>query len=231
MLGVQMPHHARRAFEPCEAREDEAKPGLHLQVGVLDDDLARHAHQPHRQGEREVAARCFGQQARGQPAADRVQLQFGDRALEPQEQTAVGSSGIVDPVPVGDQASSQSADVQQRIPIRAVPGEPGHVDRQHKADLAEPHAGGQFLEAFAPCRGRTAQAEVGVDDVDVGGVPAQLTCALAERVLQPQAFHVAYHLSGRGLADVDNRPARQMRRRDKFGLHDASPPEPRRRPR
>ena len=37
---------------------------------------------------------------------------------------------IVDAVPIGNQAAVQSADVEQRIPVRAIAGEAGHIDRQ-----------------------------------------------------------------------------------------------------
>jgi hypothetical protein len=63
---------------------------------------------------------------------------------------------------------------------------------------------------------RPAQAEIGVDHVDVGFMPSEFASALAQRVLEPQALLIAHHLMGRRLPDVDDGPALQMRRLDKF---------------
>src|SRR4029077_15281911 len=89
----------------------------------------------------------------------------------------------------------------------------------------------ELLEA-ASLRGRRAtQAEISVDHVDVGFMPSEFAGALAKRILQPQAFLIAHHLVGRRLSDVDDCLARQVGRLDEFGLHERSPPGPRRRPR
>src|ERR1700693_1880970 len=85
------------------------------------------------------------------------------------------------------------------------------------------------LKTAALRGGRAAQAEIGVDQVDVGLMPSQFVGALAKRVLQPQALLIAYDLVWRRLSDVDNRPARQVGWLDQFGLHEAPPPEPRQR--
>src|SRR5690606_9881116 len=87
----------------------------------------------------------------------------------------------------------------------------------------------QFLEA-APLRGGSGtQAEIAVDDVNIGLTPSEFTSALPERVLKAQALLVAHDLMRRRLADVHDRFARQMRRHDQFRLHDGPPPRPRRR--
>lgn len=92
--------------------------------------------------------------------------------------------------------------------------------------FAEPDTADEFLEATAMRGGRAAQAEIGVDHVDIGFMPPEVASALAQRVLEPRALLIAHHLMGRRLPDVGDGPALQMRRLDKFGHHERSPPEP-----
>ena len=150
------------------------------------------------------------EQAGGEPAADRVQLQFGDRALEPKQEPPVGQARVVDRVAVGDQTAAVAADVEQRIPVRAVAREPGDLDGDDQADLAQGNARDQVLEALAVRRRRAAQAKVGIDHLDVRLTPAQVAGALAQGVLQPQAFLVAQHLMRGGLTHVDHGAAVQV---------------------
>ena len=102
------------------------------------------------------------------------------RALQAEQQSAVRAAGIIDAVAVGDQATAQAADIEQRIPIRAVAGETRDVDGQDQADLAEPDASDQLLEAAALRRRRPAEPEVGIDDVDVSLVPSEFARALPQ---------------------------------------------------
>src|SRR5918997_2292386 len=83
------------------------------------------------------------------------------------------------------------------------------------------------LEPLALRRGRAAAAEVAVDPLDVGVVPAELLRTPAQRVLQPQALLVAQHLLRRGLADVDHGLAAQVPGRHELRRH-GSPPVARR---
>ena len=79
------------------------------------------------------------------------------------------------------------------------------------------------------CAGSAAQAKVRIDDIDIGLMPTEFAGALLERVLQPQALLIADDLVWRGLANIDDRFARQMSWFDQFGLHERPPPKLRRR--
>src|SRR3954471_2021145 len=179
--------------------------------------------EPDRQGQSELTARSLGEKTRSEAAADRVQFEFRDRALEPQQQPAVGRAGIVDAIAIRDEAVPEAADVKEWVPVRAVAGQPRHVEREDQADLAQADTRCQFLEALALDGGGAAQAEIGVDDVNVGLAPAEIPGALHQRVLEAEAFLVADDLGWRRLPDVDDRLARQMRRLDQLGFHGASP--------
>src|SRR3954464_1924016 len=73
--------------------------------------------------------------------------------------------------------------------------------------------------------GAAAQAEVGVDDVDVRLTPAELAGALPQRVLQAQALLVAQHLVRGGLADVDHHMLAEVVRLDELRTHGSAPGE------
>ncbi len=73
---VQHAHDLGDGAELEEGLEHKLKPLLHPGVGVLDDDTARVADKPDRQGQRKVAAFGFGKKTGGQSAADRVQLEL-----------------------------------------------------------------------------------------------------------------------------------------------------------
>jgi hypothetical protein len=67
--------------------------------------------------------------------------------------------------------------------------------------------------------GGPAQAEIGVDDLDICLLPAKIAGTLAKRVLQAQALLVAQNLVRMGLTDVDHGPAAQVPGRHEFGNH------------
>ena len=82
-------------------------------------------------------------------------------------------TGIVDAIAIRDQALAIAAQVEQRIPVRAITGEPGDVVGQDDPDLAQGDAGDQVLEAAPVLGGGPAQAEIDIDDLDVGLPPAE----------------------------------------------------------
>ena len=69
---VQDAHDLGDGAEFQEGLEHKPKPLLYLDVGILEDDPARVAHQTDRKHEREFAALGLGKQSGSQPAADRV---------------------------------------------------------------------------------------------------------------------------------------------------------------
>ena len=210
-----------------EAGEDQADPLLHLAVRVLRHHTMRAAYQARRQEHRQLAAFGLAQQAGGQAAAQRVQLDLGDRSFQAQEKAAVGRVRVVHAVAVADEALPIATQVQQRVPVGAIPRQPGDFVGEDDADLAEGDARDQILEPLALQGRRTAAAEVAVDHLDIGLEPAEFPRALAQRVLQPQALLVAQHLLRRGLADVDHRLAAQVPGRHELRRH-GSPPVTRR---
>src|SRR3954452_18772662 len=69
---VQDAHNLGDSAEFQEGLEHKPKPLLYLDVGILEDDPARVAHQTDRKHECEFAALSLGKQSSSQPAADCV---------------------------------------------------------------------------------------------------------------------------------------------------------------
>ena len=119
-----------------------------------------------------------------------MQFHLRDRTLQAQEEAAVGRARIVHAIAIANEALSVAAQVQQRVPVRAVPREPGHLGGEDDTDLAEGDTGDQVPEPLA-VRGRCpTQAEISVDDLDACLLPAEIAGALVQCVLQAQALLV-----------------------------------------
>lgn len=144
---VEHAHDLSHSAELQECAEHEFQTLLNLDVGVLEDHPARITRETDRQGEGKLAALGFGQEARREAAADCVQLELRDGPLQTKQQAAIGVAGIVHAIPVGDEAFAQAADIQERIPVGAIPREARHIDRQDQPHLAKPDPTDKFLEA------------------------------------------------------------------------------------
>ena len=73
-----------------EGVEHQREPRLDLPIGILDDRTGLVPLEPGRQHQRQGAALGLGQEPGGEPGAQGVQLQLGDRPLEAEEQAPVG---------------------------------------------------------------------------------------------------------------------------------------------
>ena len=173
-----------------------------------------------RDGEEEFAAARLLLQGFQRALAEQRQLHLAHRALHAEQQPIVRVARIVDAVLVDDQRADQAAELQQRVPVAAVAGEPRGLDRDHGADPALADRGEQLLEARPGDAGAGA-AEIVVDHLDGG--PAQRAGAIGKAILPAPALVIVEHLVGGRLADVDEGAAGQVLRRD---LGHRRPPRP-----
>ena len=102
--------------------------------------------------------------------------------------------------------ADQSTELDQRMPVAAVAGEPRRLDREHGADAAVADRRQQPLEAGTRDAAARA-AEIVVDDLD--RAPAELPGAIGEPVLPTPALVIVRELIGRRLPDVDEGAARR----------------------
>ena len=132
--------------------KQQLKSFLDLDIGIFHDNAGGITDQTYRQGERKLPALSLCEQPRCQPGTDGMELQLRYRPLQAQQQSTIWTAWIVHAVPVGDQTAPQPTDIEQGIPIRTVPREPCHVDRQDQTDLAQADPAYHFLEAARAAR-------------------------------------------------------------------------------
>ena len=169
--------------DPEEGGEHQVQAGLHFLAGVLDHPPQLVTDQAGRQHLGQFAALGLAEQAGGQAGAEGVQFQFGDQALEAQDQTAIGSCRVANAVLVADQAVPPAAQVEQGVPVGAVAGQAGDVVGEDDADLPLVDQSDQLLEAGAALGRATGVAQVGVDDADLVGGPTRCRRFVLEVIL------------------------------------------------
>src|SRR5271154_3933907 len=100
-------------------------------------------------------------------------------------------SWIIDSVFVNDDGPDQSTELGQCVPVAAVTGEPGGLDRENGADapLADCHQ--QALEA-RPVDAAARAAEIIVDNLDRG--PTELPGAVGQPILPSLALLIVQEL-------------------------------------
>jgi len=155
---------------------------------------------------------AFGRSAFGalQPAGQQVQLGLAHRSLQAEQQPVVELGQVVDTVGVDDQRVGQPGVLQQPGQIGRGAGQPGHLQPEDRADLAQTDPRYQPLEPV-PARHRPARhAQVRVDHLDCRRGPAQPRRLLRQRVLPGGRLGVLAHLRHRRLPDVDQRRPLQM---------------------
>src|ERR1700730_9397761 len=118
---------------------------------------------------------------------------------------------IIDSVLVYDDGPDKSAELDQRMPVAAVAGQPRCLDRKYGADPPLTDRGQQALET-RPGAGASRAARIIVDDIDHG--PAELPSTIGETVLTAAALRIVQELICRRLADVNEGAAAQVVRRD-----------------
>jgi hypothetical protein len=111
---VEHTHDLGDTVQLEEGRKHQFEPFLHLDVGILDDDTGRIAHQADRQCTSKLAAPGFRKQACRQPASDCMELEFRYRPLQTGQQPAVRAGWIINTIAVRDQAAAHPANIQER---------------------------------------------------------------------------------------------------------------------
>lgn len=96
------------------------------------------------------------------------------------------------------------------MPVGVYSGQPGHLEPEDDPGVSHADLGDQPLEAVAALGGGTGLALVGVDDDDLGVVPAQCDRAAAQGVLSGGRLGVVDDLFEGGLADIEVGVTQQM---------------------
>jgi hypothetical protein len=105
---------------------------------------------------------------------------------EPEHEAVVEVPGVVHPVGISDQRVRQRAQVQQLVPVGVVAGQPADLDAEDDPDMAKADVGDELLESFAGGHTRPGTAQVGVNHLDLVGIPAQRHRPLGQLILAGQ---------------------------------------------
>src|SRR5271166_4437144 len=124
------------ALKLGELRKDNPDGILHLLVRVLLDPVASSLHVAGGDAKEQRAAARFLPQRLLRALPKQRQLQLAHRSLHAEQQAIIGMASIVDSVLVDDDGPDQSAELDQRMPVAAVAGEPGGFDREYGANAA-----------------------------------------------------------------------------------------------
>ena len=133
--------------------------------------------------------------------AQNRQLHLAHRALHAEQQSIVGMARIVDAVLVDDQCADETAELQQRVPVPAVAGEPRRLDRDHGTNATSHIAASSFSKP-----GRAMPPPERPRSSSMTATSLQPSCArsIGEAVLAALALKIVGDLIGGRLANIDD---------------------------
>ncbi len=117
---------------------------------------------------------------------------------------------MVDPVAISDERVGHAAQIEQLVPIPIVACETRHLETEDDPHATQGDYRGQLIEALSLCRGAAGDAEILIDDLDLGMRPAELVCAACQLVLTVGGFSVLMHLRRGRLSHVHNGTTTQV---------------------
>jgi hypothetical protein len=180
--------------------------------------------QADRQAAPQLAALRLVPDAAVEACPEDVQLSLGHGPLQAQYEAVVERAGMVEAVTVADEGVGDAAEVEQAVPVGVVAGETRDLQPEHEPDLAQRDLGRQAREPGAGSEPGAGDTQILVDHHHLVASPAELDCSRRQRVLAVGGLLVAFHLGGRGLADVDEGAASKVRGGDLGEVSHGRPP-------
>src|SRR5262245_40743130 len=131
---------------------------------------------------------------------------------------------MIDAIGIANERIGKTGEIDETVPIGVIAGEPRDLETEHETDACESHFGGEAGKA-GPCdRAGTGKPEILVNDNDSILRPAKFTSLDRKRILPLGRLAIVLDLGGTGLAQIDDRLAREMACSDLGSLiHRASP--------
>lgn len=84
----------------------------------------------------QLATGRFVADAAVETCAQRMQLRLGHGPLQSENQAIIKQRGVIHPIAVADQRVGDAAQIQEPVPIRVAPREPGDVEAEDNAHVA-----------------------------------------------------------------------------------------------
>jgi hypothetical protein len=120
----QLHHDLPRRSDPPPEGEHSLDRVTDLLVRTEHNSIVLITIQADRQRQPQLAARGLVAQPTVEPGTDQVQLGFGHRSFEAEQQPIVEIRRRIQPIGVGDQRACQRAQIQQLMPVRRGAREP-----------------------------------------------------------------------------------------------------------
>src|SRR5260370_12540886 len=137
-----------------------------------------------------LAASHLIEDSAAQPGFEDVKLGFAHCSFETEQQTVVEVCRFVDPILVEDQGVGQRADLQQAVPISAVPRQARNFEPHDDAGVAHPHIRDHTLKALAPRTRCAPHALIAITHDDLILVPAARDGPAATGRLTISTFYI-----------------------------------------
>ena len=103
--------------------------------------------QSSREGQAQLAPGRLLALALMQAHSDLMQLRLAHDAGQAQKQAIVVSARIVEPLAIGEDHPEEGAQLKQLMPVAVVARQPGGIQADDQARVAEPDLGDELLEA------------------------------------------------------------------------------------
>jgi hypothetical protein len=213
-LVAEAAHDATGRAHTPEGLEEQPSRLLNLPIRIERHPPVEVMDKAARQPKHELATFQLVHPATVQARPQQVQLRFGHRPLQAEQQPVVELPRIVRAVLIQNQRLAQRADLHQPVPVARAPGQTRDLQPHHDPRSPQTHLADQVLEALATDRRGTRQAQVVVDHHHLLIRPAQGHRPLPQVVLTRRALGVLDHLAQRRLPDVEVGAAPQMLRTD-----------------
>ncbi len=131
-------------------------------------------------------------------------MQFGltEQLPKAEEQPIIVLARGVDPLRVRQEGADHGGQIEQRVPVRVVPGQATRFLGQNHADPAQRDRRDECLEAWSLAI-LAGLSEVGINDMETRGRPAEVERTWHERLWVVLALLVMLDLFGGRLTHVD----------------------------
>jgi hypothetical protein len=200
---VELSDRRHRRSGSLEGVKQQAQGALNLLVRIQDQSSGGIVSETNRRSDEQFPTSGFVENPALQPGAQHVQLGFTHGSFQTEQQSVVKVGWIVETVLVQDQGISQSADLQQAVPVHGIACQPGDLQAEHHSGATQTDLGHQTLKAFAIRGASSRLPQIGIDDGDLILWPTQSDRLLAQCILPLGAFRVLEDLTKGGLSNIE----------------------------
>jgi hypothetical protein len=122
------------------------------------------------------------------PLPEKVQFELTHGAFEPQQQTVIQQTRVIDAIGIYDERSHQTAQLDEVMPVTTVAGQSGCFDAEDRAHAPGAHFGNQPCKTWTIDLAGTGTSQVLVDDLDL--LKPELASLVSQGILSPLTLQI-----------------------------------------